>query len=514
MKRRHRVPLLLGALYQLGEVGILLGKTLRNIFRRPFEKRIFIQQIEEIGAGSLPVISLTAAFGGLVFALQTYIGFHRYIGVGSEAYGGPVISLSLVKELIPILVGLMVSGRVGSAMAAEIGTMRITEQVDALISLGADPNRYLVVPRTLASVLMLPCLTLYGDIIGIACAFVYSTVIMGVNRIIYLRNTLLYLEIWDVASGLIKAAVFGLLIAVIGCWQGLKTEGGGRGSRAGDDQDRGHRQHHDPHRELFPEQGPALDDIRRYKTMIKIVDLHKSFGKTPVLRGVDLEIEAGETMVVIGQSGSGKSVLLKHLMGILKPDKGKIMIDGLEITRLGEEGLQRISRKFGMLFQSAALFDSLTVGENVSFGLERYTDYSPAEIGRIVAESLTEVGLEGIEGLMPYELSGGMRKRVGLARAIAYGPEIILYDEPSTGIDPIRADSINDLINDLKRDLRVTSVVITHDMVSSYKVADRIAMLYEGRIIEIGTPAEIQASSNPIIQQFIHGRARGPITDR
>jgi phospholipid/cholesterol/gamma-HCH transport system ATP-binding protein len=219
-------------------------------------------------------------------------------------------------------------------------------------------------------------------------------------------------------------------------------------------------------------------------------------------------------MVVIGQSGSGKSVLLKHLIGILKPDKGEIFIDGLEITRLREEELQRITRKFGMLFQAAALFDSLTVGENVSFGLERYTDHSPAEIKRIVAESLNKVGLNDIEGLMPFELSGGMRKRVGLARAIAYRPEIILYDEPSTGIDPIRADSINDLINDLKRDLSVTSVVITHDMVSSYKVADRIAMLYEGRIIEIGTPAEIQASSNPIIQQFIHGQARGPITDR
>jgi len=248
--------------------------------------------------------------------------------------------------------------------------------------------------------------------------------------------------------------------------------------------------------------------------MIKIVDLHKSFGTKPVLRGVDLEIETGETMVVIGQSGSGKSVLLKHLIGILKPDKGEIFIDGLEITRLREEELQRITRKFGMLFQAAALFDSLTVGENVSFGLERYTDHSPAEIRRIVAESLNKVGLNDIEGLMPFELSGGMRKRVGLARAIAYGPEIILYDEPSTGIDPIRADSINDLINDLKRDLRVTSVVITHDMVSSYKVADRIAMLYEGRIIEIGTPAEIQASSNPIVRQFIHGQARGPITDR
>jgi len=248
--------------------------------------------------------------------------------------------------------------------------------------------------------------------------------------------------------------------------------------------------------------------------MIKIVDLYKSFGTKPVLRGVDLEIETGETMVVIGQSGSGKSVLLKHLIGILKPDKGEIYIDGLEITRLREEELQRITRKFGMLFQAAALFDSLTVGENVSFGLERYTDHSPAEIKRIVAESLNKVGLNDIEGLMPFELSGGMRKRVGLARAIAYRPEIILYDEPSTGIDPIRADSINDLINDLKRDLCVTSVVITHDMVSSYKVADRIAMLYEGRIIEIGTPAEIQASSNPIIQQFIHGQARGPITDR
>jgi len=248
--------------------------------------------------------------------------------------------------------------------------------------------------------------------------------------------------------------------------------------------------------------------------MIKIVGLTKSFGTTAVLRGIDLEIETGETMVVIGQSGSGKSVLLKHLIGILKPDKGEIYIDGLEITSLGEEELQRITRKFGMLFQASALFDSLTVGENVSFGLERYTDHSPAEIKRIVAESLNKVGLEGIEGLMPYELSGGMRKRVGLARAIAYGPEIILYDEPSTGIDPIRADSINDLINDLKRDLSVTSVVITHDMVSSYKVADRIAMLYEGRIIEIGNPAEIQASSNPIIQQFIHGQAHGPITDR
>lgn len=247
--------------------------------------------------------------------------------------------------------------------------------------------------------------------------------------------------------------------------------------------------------------------------MIKIIDVHKSFGPNKVLQGVNLEIGRGETMVIIGQSGSGKSVLLKHLMGILKPDKGEIWIDGLEITRLGDEEVLRITRKFGMLFQAAALFDSMTVGENVAFGLERHTDHTPDEIRRIVAESLERVGLRGIEGLMPYELSGGMKKRVGLARAIAYRPEIILYDEPSTGLDPIRADAINDLIIQTKQDLCATSVVITHDMTSSYKVADRIAMLYEGRIIETGSPSEIQASNNPVVRQFIHGQAHGPITD-
>lgn len=214
---------------ELGEVGLLFFKTLKNLFRKPWEKRNFIQQLEEVGVRSLPVVSLTAAFGGLVFGLQTYIGFHRYIGPGSETYGGPIISLGLAKELIPILVGLMVTGRVGSAMAAEIGTMKITEQIDALFSLGADPIRYLVVPRTLASFIMLPCLTIYGDIIGMAAGFFYNVYLMGVNRVLYIRNTLLYMEMWDVFSGLIKASIFGVIIAIIGCWQGLKAEGGAEG---------------------------------------------------------------------------------------------------------------------------------------------------------------------------------------------------------------------------------------------------------------------------------------------
>jgi phospholipid/cholesterol/gamma-HCH transport system permease protein len=226
---QRKQSLFLFSLQQMGEVGLLFGQTLKGLFTKPWEKRNFIYQLEEVGVKSLPVVSLTAAFGGLVFGLQTYIGFHRYIGPGSEAYGGPIISLGLAKELIPILVGLMVSGRVGSAMAAEIGTMRITEQIDALISLGANPIRYLVVPRLLASIIMLPCLTLYGDIIGMSGGYFYNIFVMGVNRYIYMRNTLLYMEFWDVVSGLIKAAFFGGIIAIIGCWQGLKAEAGAAG---------------------------------------------------------------------------------------------------------------------------------------------------------------------------------------------------------------------------------------------------------------------------------------------
>ncbi|TET67723.1 MAG: ABC transporter ATP-binding protein [Candidatus Aminicenantes bacterium] len=245
--------------------------------------------------------------------------------------------------------------------------------------------------------------------------------------------------------------------------------------------------------------------------MIKIVNLYKSFGQNKVLQGVDLTIERGETLVIIGQSGSGKSVLVKHLIGIIKPDRGNIFVDGVEIVNLKEDELHKIRRKFGMLFQGAALFDSMTVAQNVSFGLERYTDYLPGKIQEVVEESLAKVGLKGVENLMPHELSGGMKKRVGLARAIAYWPEIILYDEPSTGIDPIRADAIINLIDRMKKELKVTSVIITHDMTSSYKVADRIAMLYGGKIIEIGTPEEIKRSENQVVQQFIHGQAEGPI---
>ena len=247
---------------------------------------------------------------------------------------------------------------------------------------------------------------------------------------------------------------------------------------------------------------------------IRVAGLQKSFGDLHVLQGVDLDIAKGESMVIIGGSGTGKSVLIKHIIGLLRPDDGFVKIDGREVAALGRFDLGMLRERMGMLFQYAALFDSMTVADNVAFAMRQRTRLKQEEIAERVEKVLGTVGLSGVQDKWPAELSGGMKKRAGLARAIALGPEIILYDEPTTGLDPILAAQINDLIIDLQERLHVTSVTITHDMVSAYKIADKIAMLYEGRIEEVGTPAEIQNSDNPVIQQFIHGRAEGPITAR
>lgn len=247
--------------------------------------------------------------------------------------------------------------------------------------------------------------------------------------------------------------------------------------------------------------------------MIEITGLHKSLGEHKVLNGVHLKIDRGITCVIIGRSGCGKSVLLKHIVGILRPDKGRVVVDGQNVSTLNEKDLNVLRLKMGMVFQGGALFDSMTVGENVGFGLIEHGHIAHKELLCRIEEALALVGLHGIGNLMPSELSGGMRKRVALARAICIKPQIILYDEPTTGVDPITADSINELIKDLHDKLKVTSIVVTHDMKSAYRVADKIAMLYQGKIIAQGTSGEIQHAANPIVHQFINGLANGPITE-
>ncbi len=247
--------------------------------------------------------------------------------------------------------------------------------------------------------------------------------------------------------------------------------------------------------------------------MIEIIDVYKNFNSKKVLNGVNLKINKGETKVIIGRSGCGKSVLLKHIVGVLRPDRGRITVDGQDISKVSSTALNSLRMRMAMVFQGGALFDSLNVGENVGFTLYEYSKFSPKEIEEQVEESLANVELHGIQKLMPSELSGGMKKRVAIARALCAKPEIILYDEPTTGVDPITADSINELIRSLHDKFKVTSIVVTHDMKSAYRIADNMAMIYQGKIIAEGTPEEIQKTRHPVVYQFINGLAQGPITE-
>ncbi|RJP20983.1 MAG: ABC transporter ATP-binding protein [Candidatus Omnitrophota bacterium] len=247
--------------------------------------------------------------------------------------------------------------------------------------------------------------------------------------------------------------------------------------------------------------------------MIRLEDLYKRLGGKQILNGANLAIEEGETRVIIGRSGEGKSVLIKHICRLFQPDRGRVYIEGEEISQLSETELDSTRKKIGYLFQNAALFDSLNVLKNVGFALFEEKQFSEDEIREQVLDVLRLVRLGDILEKMPSELSGGMRKRVGLARAIIQKPKIILYDEPTTGLDPITSDAINDLIISLSQQLNVTSVVITHDMVSAFKIASKFSMLLEGRIIYTGSPDEVRTTDNEIIQQFIQGKSTGPLSN-
>ena len=246
---------------------------------------------------------------------------------------------------------------------------------------------------------------------------------------------------------------------------------------------------------------------------IAIRDLHKAFGPKVVLDGVDLDVAPGESLVIIGGSGTGKSVLLKHVVGLLKPDAGTVEVDGVAVEKLGNRQITDFRRKFGMAFQEGALFDSMTIWQNVAFPLQRLTRKSRREIDERVRECLGLVRLEAVEEKLPSQLSGGMRRRVGFARAIAHAPEILLFVEPTTGLDPVTTALIDEVIVDLNDRLKTTTVTITHDMESAFRIGDRIAMIHKGKIVASAPPAEFRRLDDPRVQQFIHGRADGPLSE-
>jgi phospholipid/cholesterol/gamma-HCH transport system ATP-binding protein len=251
----------------------------------------------------------------------------------------------------------------------------------------------------------------------------------------------------------------------------------------------------------------------RPEPKIRIRDLHKSFGPKRVLDGVDMDVAPAESLVILGGSGTGKSVLLKHVIGLLKPDSGTIEVDGTKVETLGNREITEFRRKFGMSFQEGALFDSMTVWQNVAFPLQRLTKLSRGEVHDRVEECLEMVRLAGVSGKMPSQLSGGMRRRVGFARAIAHSPEILLFDEPTTGLDPVTTALIDEVIVDLNDRLKTTTVTITHDLESAWRIGDRIAMIHRGKIIADAPPEEFRRIDDPRVQQFIHGEAKGPLSE-
>ena len=253
--------------------------------------------------------------------------------------------------------------------------------------------------------------------------------------------------------------------------------------------------------------GPPAPRPRSETALVEFKAVTKRFGRQLVLNHIDLRVQEGQNLVIIGASGSGKSVMLKHMVALLRPDAGEVWFDGQRIDDLPERKLVTVREQFGFLFQMGALFDSMSVQENIAFPLVEHTSKSPDQIRRIVEDKLRMVGLPDVARKMPAQLSGGQRKRIALARAIALDPRMILYDEPTTGLDPVRADVINELILKLQRELTVTSVVVTHDMHSAFKVADRIIMLHEGKLVFDGTPEQIRQTEEPIVHRFVTGEA-------
>ncbi len=247
--------------------------------------------------------------------------------------------------------------------------------------------------------------------------------------------------------------------------------------------------------------------------MIEIHNLYKAFGSQMILNNLSLTVRRGETKAIIGRSGVGKSVLLKNIVGLIRPDSGSIKVNGTEVTNLNEKDYNKLRMEIGLVFQGGALFDSMSVGDNVAFVLNEFLNLNKSTIRDRVHDSLAMVGLKDIQDMMPSQLSGGMRKRVSLARVLCMEPQIILYDEPTSEVDPITAAALNNLIIELRDKLKVTSIVVTHDMNSAYKIADSIAMFYRGQVIADGKPDEIRHSSHPVVKQFITGQANGPITE-
>ena len=469
----------------------------------------------DVGVRALPILSLITFFIGLILALQAAYEFRRF---GAMIYVATAVAISMSRELGPLITAIVVIGRSGSAFAAEIGTMKVTEEIDALETMAISPVRFLVTPKFLAMIVMLPCLTIWANSMGILGGALFGVAQADFTVARYVRASVDSLFMRDIVTGLVKSVMFGITITAVGCLEGLNTGAGAE--QVGKSTTRAVVMSifmvvlvdlvfttccfssavlgiGDWPTELSQ---PSSSDS---EVMLSLRDLRVSYGDLEILHGITLDVRRGETLVILGGSGSGKSTLLRTLVGLEKASSGEIWMKGKNIAEISDAEMDEIRKNIGMSFQGRALFGSMTVGENVALPLREHTKLENSTIEIMLRLKLEQVGLAGFEYYMPSQLSGGMKKRAAVARALAMDPEILFFDEPSAGLDPIIAAGIDQLILELKQAFRMTIIVVTHELASAYLIADRMVLIDKGNLVANGTVAEMRASTQPRVRQFL-----------
>src|SRR6266700_3375988 len=476
-------------------------ETLDNVRRGrvPFRAISFFRHTERAGVDSVPLVGLVSFFLGLTMALLTGYQLQRF---GTERLIPGLVAIGFTRELGPLITGIMLAARIGAAFTAELGTMQVSEEVEAIEAMGIGPLRFLVAPRMLALFFLMPCLSTVSNISAIFASSLFSR--SGQRRVThsrhhYRRSQKLYVRAAHQRNRLLS---------------GIDRQRRRRWRGDRDDFERRHR-HHRCDRRRYPLQHCLYRVFSHVNApnshMVELRDVDMQFEEKKVLDGLSLRVQPKDRLVIMGQTGSGKSTILRLILGTLQPNSGSIFFKQFEITRLRRRKLQQVRQHIGMVYQYSALLSSRNVRDNVALPLEEVTDKSRKEIDEIVDQKLELVGMQDAKDLLPSELSGGMRKRVSLARALVLEPELILLDEPSAGLDPVIASVIDELIISLSEKSKVTSITVTHEMDSAFRIGTRMAMLYQGKIIEDAEPEKFKKSTNPVVAQFLSGSTEGPI---
>jgi phospholipid/cholesterol/gamma-HCH transport system ATP-binding protein len=478
-------------------------------FRR-VDLALFLQQC---GAQALGIVTLVSFLVGLILA---FVGAVQLRQFGAQIYVADLVGLAITREMGAMMTGVILAGRTGAAFAAQLGTMQVNEEIDALITMGIPPMEFLVLPRMLALMLMMPVLCVYADLVGILAGLLVSITLLHMPLIEYLNETRRAVDLVDCGIGVGKSVVFGALVALAGCLRGMQS---GRSAAAvgaaatsavvtgivwiiASDG-------------MFAVVTERLGISRARRThgmttarpRIAVQDLTMAYGSMVIQRNVTFSIEPGEIFIIMGGSGCGKSTLLRCLMGLLRPAQGEVFYDGERFWAAAAAQRARMMRRCGVLYQSGALWSSMTLAENVALPLETYRALRPRQRRAVVSLKLALVGLAGCEELYPFELSGGMRKRAALARAMALDPDILFFDEPSAGLDPLSSRRLDDLILELRASLGATIVVVTHELASIFTIGDNSVFLdvETKTMLAVGNPKTLRdASPEPKIRAFLN----------